>query len=316
MEKRTRKYEYMYDNITEEQYETLKSISCKYHIVGIDGASLYGFIYFDFTKTLSAASKYFLPDTKIKPANRPIEHYTKIMKLENVWENGNFEDVRKPRLVKTQTDTEKTELMQLARTAIEDNMLFKKMFLQQTEIANKILENQSKILETPSIIQNDHSNNKKITNITVFLNTECKDAITLKEFINSLVIDDEDLMCLKTHGYVESVARLLNKALVNYDIYKRPIHCTDVKREVVHVKHNAGWAKETPDGDSPNLDKAFSRLSHLQGKKMTDFYRGVEVESNKFEEKAHMMTKIANVYANEAEYKRKIIKKVVETIRL
>ena len=287
MEKRTRKYEYMYDNITEEQYETLKSISCKYHIVGIDGASLYGFIYFDFTKTLSAASKYFLPDTKIKPANRPIEHYTKIMKLENVWENGNFEDVRKPRLVKTQTDTEKTELMQLARTAIEDNMLFKKMFLQQTEIANKILENQSKILETPSIIQNDHSNNKKITNITVFLNTECKDAITLKEFINSLVIDDEDLMCLKTHGYVESVARLLNKALVNYDIYKRPIHCTDVKREVVHVKHNAGWAKETPDGDSPNLDKAFSRLSHLQGKKMTDFYRGVEVESNKFEEKAH-----------------------------
>lgn len=49
---------------------------------------------------------------------------------------------------------------------------------------------------------------------------------------------------------------------------------------------------------------------------MTDFYREVEVESNRFEEKAHMMTKIANVYANEAEYKRKIIKKVIETIRL
>jgi hypothetical protein len=315
----------MYDNITEEQCEILKSISCKYHIIGIEGAALYGFIYFDFTKTISAASKYFstiLP-TVIKPANRPVEHYTKIAKLENVWENGNFEDIRKSRIrSRNQTvkekeiDSEKTELMQLARTAIEDNMLFKKMFLQQTEIANKILENQTKILETPSIVHNDNSNNKKITNITVFLNTECKDAITLKEFINTLVIDDEDLMCLKTHGYVESVARLLNKALVNYDIYKRPIHCTDVKREVMHVKHNAGWAKETPDGDSPNLDKAFSRLSHLQGKKMTDFYREVEVESNRFEEKAHMMTKIANVYANEAEYKRKIIKKVIETIRL
>ena len=315
MEKRTRKYEYMYDNITDEQLAILKTISCKYHIMGIDGAALYGFIYFDFTKTISAVGKCFTPTT-IKCANKPHDHYAKIIKLQNVWEKGSFEAIRKPRV--KPCDQEKSDLMQLARTAIEDNLLFKKMFLQQTEIANKILENQSKMMETAAspIINNDNSNNKKITNINVFLNTECKDAITLKEFINKLVIEDEDLLCLKTHGYVESIARLLNKALINYDIYKRPIHCTDMKREIMHIKHTAGWTKETPDGESENLDKAFSRLSHLQGKKMTDFYKEVEVESKQFEEKAYMMTKIANVYANEAEYKKKIIKKVMETIRL
>jgi hypothetical protein len=285
--------------------------------MGIDGAALYGFIYFDFTKTISAVCKSFTP-TSIKCANKPHDHYTKILKLNNVWEKGDFQSICKPRA--KSCDQEKSDLIQLARTAIEDNLLFKKMFLQQTEIANKILENQSKIMETATaaapIINNDNSTNKKITNITVFLNTECKDAITLKEFINTLVIQDEDLLCLKTHGYVESVARLLNKALINYDIYKRPIHCTDAKREVMHVKYNSGWAKETPDGESTNLDKAFSRLSHLQGKKMTDFYKEVNVESKQFEEKAYMMTKIANVYANEAEYKKKIIKKVIDTIRL
>jgi hypothetical protein len=145
------------------------------------------------------------------------------------------------------------------------------------------------------------------------LNTECKDAITLKDFINELVIEDEDLMCLKDHGYIESVSRLLNKALVGYDIYKRPIHCSDIKREVMHVKDQEGWKKETPTGESTNLDKAFSRLSQLQCKKMINYYQGIE-EPN-MDEKASILCRITES-SNEENCKKKIIKKIIDNVKL
>ena len=331
MEKRTRKYEYTIENISDEHYDKLKKIDCKYHINGFTDYNLKGFIYFNNTKTETAAKKY-LNASFLEVINKINESYLKISKLNKVWENKSFNDINKEKKQKNKKNVDigkcmdidslkKPELLQITKTILKDNNIFKKMFLHQTQLTNKILENQTKIIENN--IQNtitnsnnsiDNSKNKKITNINLFLNTECKDAITLKDFINELVIEDEDLMCLKDHGYVESVSRLLNKALVNYDLYKRPIHCSDVKREVMHVKDQEGWKKETPVGESTNLDKAFSRLSQLQCKKMVDYYK--EIEQPNIDEKVNVMCKIAEASTSEENCKKKIIKKIIENIRL
>ena len=336
MEKRTRKFEYRFDDITNEYYEALKRIDCKYHINGFDGSELHGFIYFNYTKTENAAKKHF-NSAVLKFANKQNEIYSKISKLTKIWENKPFNDIKnkKPKVQKeTIFDIERTididnlkkpELLQITKTLLKDNNIFKKMFLHQAQLTNKILENQTKLIESnitntmTNTINNsnnsttDNSKNKKITNINVFLNTECKDAITLKDFINELVIEDEDLMCLKDHGYIESVSRLLNKALVNYDLYKRPIHCSDVKREVMHVKDQEGWKKETPTGESTNLDKAFSRLSQLQCKKIVNYYQ--DIEEPNMDEKANVMCRITES-SNEDNCKKKIIKKIIENIKL
>jgi hypothetical protein len=331
MEKRTRKYEYTFENITDEQHDALKQLDCKYHITGFNGNQLNGFVYFNYTKTENAAKKYFNPSI-LKFANKPNDSYLKISRLDNVWENKPFNDIKTKKNQKEEIifDIEKNmnidqlkkpELLQITKTLLKDNTIFKKMFLHHTQVTNKILETQTKLIEnnitnTMSNSNNsttDNSKNKKITNINVFLNTECKDAITLKDFINELVIEDEDLMCLKDHGYIESVSRLLNKALVNYDLYKRPIHCSDIKREVMHVKDQEGWKKETPTGESANLDKAFSRLSQLQCKKMVNYFQDVE-EAN-MDEKASIMCRIAES-SNEENCKKKIIKKIIESIKL
>jgi hypothetical protein len=335
MEKRTRKFEYIFHDITDEYYEALKAIDCKYHINGFNGSELYGFIYFNYTKTENAAKKY-LNSAILKFANKPNDIYSKISRLDKIWENKPFNDIKtqtKVQKKETLFNIEKTididnlkkpELLQITKTLLKDNNIFKKMFLHQTQVTNKILENQTKLIES-NITNNmsnsniltdnstDNSKNKKITNINVFLNTECKDAITLKDFINELVIEDEDLMCLKDHGYIESVSRLLNKALVGYDLYKRPIHCSDIKREVMHVKDQEGWKKETPTGESANLDKAFSRLSQLQCKKMVNYYQ--DVEEPNMDEKASIMCRIAES-SNEDNCKKKIIKKIIENIKL
>jgi hypothetical protein len=339
MEKRTRKFEYTFDNITDEYYEALKTIDCKYHINGFNGAELHGFIYFHYTKTENAAKKH-LGSAVLKFANKPNEIYSKISRFDKFWENKPFDDIKtkKPKVQKEITldientidigNLKKQDLLQITKTLLKDNNIFKKMFLHQTQVTNKILENQTKFMESNitntmtnamtnsmnnSNNSTDNSKNKKITNINVFLNTECKDAITLKDFINELVIEDEDLMCLKDHGYIESVSRLLNKALVGYDLYKRPIHCSDVKREVMHVKDQEGWKKETPTGESANLDKAFSRLSQLQCKKMVNYYQ--DMEEPNMDEKASIMCRIAES-SNEDNCKKKIIKKIIENIKL
>jgi hypothetical protein len=320
----------------------LKEIDCKYHIIGFYNKNLYGFIYFNFTKTISAVEK-LLSSTQIKCANKPRDSYAKIRKLDNVWEYGSYiiEKKKKDVLIETPTDNsdmiiididnseqfDKVEMLNITKTILEDNVIFRKMFLHQTEITNKLLENQAKLMEnnitntmTYSANSNnsstDNSKNKKITNINVFLNTECKDAITMKDFINDLVIEDEDLMYLKQYGYVESVARLLNKALSNYDIYKRPIHCTDTKREVMHVKDQEGWKKEDPSGQSKNLDSAFTKLSQMQNRKMMSYYKGIDIDSPNIEEMAFVMKRISEVCGSEDAGKKKIIKKIIENIRL
>jgi hypothetical protein len=122
---------------------------------------------------------------------------------------------------------------------------------------------------------------------------------------------------MKQFGYVESVTRLLKRSLSECELTERPIHCTDVKREVMHVKDQEGWKKETPTGESPNIDKAFRQLTHIHRRKMTDTYKGVDPESKEFEEKAKVMYQIASSGGTEEDkYKKKIIKNISDKITI
>jgi len=103
MERRTRKFEYNIEDIDRNHVDMLKEIDCKYHIIGFYNKNLYGFIYFNFTKTISAVEK-LLSSTQIKCANKPRDSYVKIRKLDNVWEDGSYiiEKKKKDVFIKTQ----------------------------------------------------------------------------------------------------------------------------------------------------------------------------------------------------------------------
>jgi len=121
----------------------------------------------------------------------------------------------------------------------EQKMVVQELLNQNKELMQTIRE------MTPRIGNNNVVNNTNNTqfNLNVFLNEECKDAIKLSDFVKSLNITVEDLEFTKTNGIIEGVSSIIVNNLKGMDVHKRPIHCTDVKRETMYIK-NDEWEKD------------------------------------------------------------------------
>ena len=106
-------------------------------------------------------------------------------------------------------------------------------------------------------INNNHSNNvnnanhsyNKTFNLQFFLNEQCKDAINITDFINSIQIQLEDLEETGRLGYVDGISRVVINNLNDSHTHKRPLHCTDSKREIMYIKNNDLWIKENENKD-------------------------------------------------------------------
>jgi hypothetical protein len=96
-------------------------------------------------------------------------------------------------------------------------------------------------------INNTNSNNTTNNqfNINLFLNERCKNAVNIVDFLNSLQVQIQDLEKTGKLGYVEGISSILLKGLRELNVYQRPIHCTDLKRETVYVKDNDTWEKDS-----------------------------------------------------------------------
>jgi hypothetical protein len=53
-----------------------------------------------------------------------------------------------------------------------------------------------------------------------------------------------DLESLGRLGFVEGMSNIILKNLKALDVHKRPVHCSDSKREVMYVKDQDKWEKE------------------------------------------------------------------------
>lgn len=146
----------------------------------------------------------------------------------------------------------------------QDNIKDDKMMNVITEVCNSqkmMTETVEKMVNVNNTVNNTTTNNNNNTinninhfNLNVFLNDTCKDAMNLMDFIKTLKCTPEDVDSIGRLGYAEAMSKLFIKGLSEMDITQRPIHCTDVKREKLYVKHDNEWKK---DSDSEgNLKKA------------------------------------------------------------
>ena len=94
-------------------------------------------------------------------------------------------------------------------------------------------------------------------NLNFFLNEKCKDAINLTEFVKNLQIQLEDVEKMGRVGYVDGMTQIIMNGLKNLDMYKRPIHCTDLKREIMYVKEEDKW---DCDEEKEKLQKAIGLI--------------------------------------------------------
>lgn len=103
-----------------------------------------------------------------------------------------------------------------------------------------------------NLITNNNTHIKQKFNLNVFLNEQCKDAINIGDFIKSLQITLDDLNVTREKTLEDSVGNIFLRGLKELDIYKRPIHCTDNKRDIMYIKDEEKWEKD--EGNSKLKD--------------------------------------------------------------
>ena len=91
-----------------------------------------------------------------------------------------------------------------------------------------------------------HSNNKTF-NLQIFLNEQCKNAMNLSDFIASIKLQMSDLESLGTLGYTEGMHTIIFKEFIDIELFNRPFHCSDLKREIIYIKDGDKWEKEDPE---------------------------------------------------------------------
>lgn len=116
-------------------------------------------------------------------------------------------------------------------------------------------------------IGNTYNTTNKMT-INVFLNEQCKDAISLDTFVQNLELSMEDLEYTTHNGYVKGISNIFIKHLQGLKPTERPIHCSDKKRMQFYVKEKNKWEK---DNSSVRLDKSISQVSHKQIKQIKEW---------------------------------------------
>jgi hypothetical protein len=143
---------------------------------------------------------------------------------------------------------------------LKQNQEFKELIIEQ----NKQMLELSKDRNITNNITQNNTNNK--FNLNVFLNETCKDALNLSEFLESLILTLTDFENFGPLGYCGGISNILVNGLNKLDISKRPIHCSDLKREVIHIKNNDTWHK---DDDKQQMIKAIKAIEHKNIKQMS-----------------------------------------------
>jgi hypothetical protein len=151
-------------------------------------------------------------------------------------------------------DSDKIDLnsldMNLVMQLLKQNDEFKSLMVEQN---NKMMETfQETMQEVCKNGINNNSNNSinshnKTFNLQVFLNEQCKDAMNIMEFVDTIKLDLDDAESVRKLGYVNGISNIIIKHLKALDVHMRPVHCTDLKRETVYVKYQDVWEKEGDD---------------------------------------------------------------------
>ena len=172
-------------------------------------------------------------------------------------------------------DTRMSELKEFMKTMMTTQNEF------ITSLVDIIKEKPTQVAPVAHVSNTHNTINNQI-NVQVFLNTECKDAVKLSDFMKTLKITLQDLEFTKTNGIVEGVGSIIANNLKVMDVHKRPIHCTDAKRETMYIKSDE-WIK---DDMHEHVKKFIYMTSCYQTRVIQDWMEAHPGWENK--EKMHM----------------------------
>src|SRR6056300_332863 len=143
---------------------------------------------------------------------------------------------------------------------IKQNQEFKTLLIEQQE-ENHSLQKQliDAVKDSGNIYNNTTTNNNQKFNLNFFLNTTCIDAMNMSEFIENMDVQFEDIENIGRDGYVTGMTNMILSRIKNLEVTKRPMHCTDLKRETIYIKDNNVWEK---DNDNTKFHNMIQCIAH------------------------------------------------------
>ena len=155
---------------------------------------------------------------------------------------------------------------EFALNVLKQSDEFKNMIMEQNKIilqqndkfakhSDALLKSNEAMIEMSKKLSvgTTNSNNRITNNITnhfnlnLFLNDTCKDAINISDFIENVQIQMKELENVGTNGYVNGITDIILSRLKELDVSKRPVHCTDLKREILYVRDENEWNKDSEE---------------------------------------------------------------------
>jgi len=138
--------------------------------------------------------------------------------------------------------------------------LFKEMLKNQNEQMLELFKN-----GIGNTTNSHNVTNKNKFNLNFFLNEQCKDAMNIMDFVSTLQVQLSDLERVGELGYVKGISHIVANGLKDLDVCKRPIHCSDLKRETMYVKDENVWEK---DESKIKLSKMIKHVAHKNQKQI------------------------------------------------
>ena len=205
------------------------------------------------------------------------------------------------------TDNNNNEIKELKE-------LMKYLMKENSELKTMMFE----VIKNGTHNNTTNSHNKSF-NLQFFLNETCKDAMNIMDFVDSIKIQLSDLENVGKLGYVDGISNIIAKNLNSLDETKRPVHCTDTKREVMYVKDEDKWEKEADN--KPKIRKLIKHVAHKNTKLLKDYktkYPGCEKSESKYSDKYDKL--IVEAFGgkgdNDDAKEDKIIKNILKEVKI
>ena len=216
-------------------------------------------------------------DYKCNICNKEYKHHSSLWKHKKNCLPKNEDDVDDINIICDTNDINKITQIDNAIDEIHPkNMdkeeiydLVKYLIKENSELKNMIIE----VCKNVQPVNNTTNNNchNKTFNLNVFLNEQCKDAINMSDFIDSIVVNLSDLETTGRVGYAEGLSKLFITHLQRLDKHKRPIHCSDLKREVLYIKDENQWGKDTDD--KQRLQQAIKEVTYKNIRQIAEWVK-------------------------------------------
>ncbi len=206
----------------------------------------------------------------------------------------------------SETKTSNESMMKIFTKVLEDNQELKNMMLEQNDKMIEVVEKTKPSMTTHNNIIN---NNQKLS-INMFLNNQCAGALNFTDFIDRIEVSQHDLENNANMGFIDGITKIFMDNLKQLSVYERPIHCTDLKREIMYIKDENTWQKEEDDKKLVNAIQEVSRKSVTALKSWKENNPEYEDADSDFSNKCLAIQQQSIAGENRNNYYPKVIKNV------